>query len=250
MSQFFFPVTQNTSKKEPVMKDPTTSASSFWPRAAILYFFVLFPLSFLLPGPFAWETDPLKWVKTWSFLQVSFGPSITTHRRRTFTGPLIGFLRQAFSCFFSEGKSAGAAFSSKRNDWDRTCFLEHERPPLSSCHRRRHWTLIGCGHPSLLSERERSKTLHCLKKNRLMFLLTVLAAILALMGDKGQLFHDFRDETMEELSELFVYLQVFFFIHQYRIAWPFYRFRISWMEAALLGRFFWFQKVDKLETMR
>ena len=44
-----------------------------------------------------------------------------------------------------------------------------------------------------------------------MFLLTVLAAILALMGDKGQLFHDFRDETMEELSELFVYLQVFFF---------------------------------------
>jgi len=51
-----------------------------------------------------------------------------------------------------------------------------------------------------------------------MFLLTVLAAILALMGDKGQLFHDFRDETMEELSELFVYLQVFFFIHQYRIA--------------------------------
>lgn len=43
-----------------------------------------------------------------------------------------------------------------------------------------------------------------------MFLLTVLAAILALMGDKGQLFHDFRDETMEELSELFVYLQVFF----------------------------------------
>ena len=62
------------------------------------------------------------------------------------------------------------------------------------------------------------KTLHCLKKNRLMFLLTVLAAILALMGDKGQLFHDFRDETMEELSELFVYLQVFFFIHRYRIA--------------------------------
>ncbi|BFK75845.1 hypothetical protein I3500192B8_03340 [Acidaminococcus intestini] len=51
-----------------------------------------------------------------------------------------------------------------------------------------------------------------------MFLLTVLAAILALMGDKGQLFHDFRDETMEELSELFVYLQIFFFIHRYRIA--------------------------------
>ena len=42
------------------MKDPTTSASSFWPRAAILYFFVLFPLSFLLPGPFAWENGPIE----------------------------------------------------------------------------------------------------------------------------------------------------------------------------------------------
>lgn len=151
---------------------------------------------------------------------------------------LLAFCGKLFPASFRKGNQLGPHFSSKRNDWDRTCFLEHERPPLSSCHRRRHWTLIGCGHPSLLSERERSKTLHCLKKNRLMFLLTVLAAILALMGDKGQLFHDFRDETMEELSELFVYLQVFFFIHQYRIAWPFYRFRISWMEAALLGRFF------------
>lgn len=42
------------------MKDPTVSASSFWPRTAILYFFVLFPLSFLLPGPFAWENGPIE----------------------------------------------------------------------------------------------------------------------------------------------------------------------------------------------
>ena len=208
MSQFFFPVTQNTSKKEPVMKDPTTS----WP---------------LCVGKRThWngsKHDPsYRYHLVHLSLHTGDAPSQAL---------LLAFCGKLFPASFRKGNQLGPHFSSKRNDWDRTCFLEHERPPF---------------YQSVNVQ----KTLHCLKKNRLMFLLTVLAAILALMGDKGQLFHDFRDETMEELSELFVYLQVFFFIHQYRIAWPFYRFRISWMEAALLGRFFWFQKVDKLETMR
>ena len=219
MSQFFFPVTQNTSQKEPVMKDPTTSASSFWPRAAILYFFVLFPLSFLLPGPFAWENGPIEMGQNMILLTgIIWSIYHYTQETHLHRPSYWLFAASFFLLLFGREISWGRIFLLKEMTETGPVFWSMKDLPY---HR------VIDGAIGLLSAAvihlfyqsvNVQKTLHCLKKNRLMFLLTVLAAILALMGDKGQLFHDFRDETMEELSELFVYLQVFFFIHQYRIA--------------------------------
>lgn len=201
------------------MKDPTTSASSFWPRAAILYFFVLFPLSFLLPGPFAWENGPIgmgqNMILLTGIIWSIYHYTQETHLHRP---SYWLFAASFFLLLFGREISWGRIFLLKEMTETGPVFWSMKDLPY---HR------VIDGAIGLLSAAvihlfyqsvNVQKTLHCLKKNRLMFLLTVLAAILALMGDKGQLFHDFRDETMEELSELFVYLQVFFFIHQYRIA--------------------------------
>lgn len=210
------------------MKDPTTSASSFWPRAAILYFFVLFPLSFLLPGPFAWENGPIEMGQNMILLTgIIWSIYHYTQETHLHRPSYWLFAASFFLLLFGREISWGRIFLLKEMTETGPVFWSMKDLPY---HR------VIDGAIGLLSAAvihlfyqsvNVQKTLHCLKKNRLMFLLTVLAAILALMGDKGQLFHDFRDETMEELSELFVYLQVFFFIHQYRIARPFYRFRIS-----------------------
>ena len=219
MSQFLFPVTQNTIKKEPGLNDPTTSAASVWPRAAILYFFVLFPLSFLLPGPFAWENGPIEMGQNMILLTgIIWSIYHYTQETHLHRPSYWLFAASFFLLLFGREISWGRIFLLKEMTETGPVFWSMKDLPY---HR------VIDGAIGLLSAAvihlfyqsvNVQKTLHCLKKNRLMFLLTVLAAILALMGDKGQLFHDFRDETMEELSELFVYLQVFFFIHQYRIA--------------------------------
>lgn len=201
------------------MKDPTTSASSFWPRAAILYFFVLFPLSFLLPGPFAWENGPIEMGQNMILLTgIIWSIYHYTQETHLHRPSYWLFAASFFLLLFGREISWGRIFLLKEMTETGPVFWSMKDLPY---HR------VIDGAIGLLSAAvihlfyqsvNVQKNLHCLKKNRLMFLLTVLAAILALMGDKGQLFHDFRDETMEELSELFVYLQVFFFIHQYRIA--------------------------------
>ena len=201
------------------MKDPTTSASSFWPRAAILYFFVLFPLSFLLPGPFAWENGPIEMGQNMILLTgIIWSIYHYTQETHLHRPSYWLFAASFFLLLFGREISWGRIFLLKEMTETGPVFWSMKDLPY---HR------VIDGAIGLLSAAvihlfyqsvNVQKTLHCLIKNRLMFLLTVLAAILALMGDKGQLFHDFRDETMEELSELFVYLQVFFFIHQYRIA--------------------------------
>ena len=201
------------------MKDPTTSASSFWPRAAILYFFALFPLSFLLPGPFAWENGPIEMGQNMILLTgIIWSIYHYTQETHLHRPSYWLFAASFFLLLFGREISWGRIFLLKEMTETGPVFWSMKDLPY---HR------VIDGAIGLLSAAvihlfyqsvNVQKTLHCLKKNRLMFLLTVLAAILALMGDKGQLFHDFRDETMEELSELFVYLQVFFFIHQYRIA--------------------------------
>ena len=201
------------------MKDPTTSASSFWPRAAILYFFVLFPLSFLLPGPFAWENGPIEMGQNMILLTgIIWSIYHYTQETHLHRPSYWLFAASFFLLLFGREISWGRIFLLKEMTETGPVFWSMKDLPY---HR------VIDGAIGLLSAAvihlfyqsvNVQKTLHCLKKNRRMFLLTVLAAILALMGDKGQLFHDFRDETMEELSELFVYLQVFFFIHQYRIA--------------------------------
>lgn len=201
------------------MKDPTTSASSFWPRAAILYFFVLFPLSFLLPGPFAWENGPIEMGQNMILLTgIIWSIYHYTQETHLHRPSYWLFAASFFLLLFGREISWGRIFLLKEMTETGPVFWSMKDLPY---HR------VIDGAIGLLSAAvihlfyqsvNVQKILHCLKKNRLMFLLTVLAAILALMGDKGQLFHDFRDETMEELSELFVYLQVFFFIHQYRIA--------------------------------
>ena len=219
MSQFLFQVTQNTSKKEPVMKDPTTSASSLWPRAAILYFVVLFPLSFLLPGPFAWENGPIEMGQNMILLTgIIWSIYHYTQETHLHRPSYWLFAASFFLLLFGREISWGRIFLLKEMTETGPVFWSMKDLPY---HR------VIDGAIGLLSAAvihlfyqsvNVHKSLLWLKKNRLMFRLTLLAAILALMGDKGQLFHDFRDETMEELSELFVYLQVFFFIHQYRIA--------------------------------
>lgn len=201
------------------MKDPTTSASSFWPRAAILYFFVLFPLSFLLPGPFAWENGPIEMGQNMILLTgIIWSIYHYTQETHLHRPSYWLFAASFFLLLFGREISWGRVFLLKEMTETGPVFWSMKDLPY---HR------VIDGAIGLLSAAvihlfyqsvNVQKTLHWLKKNRLMFLLTVLAAILALMGDKGQLFHDFRDETMEELSELFVYLQVFFFIHRYRIA--------------------------------
>ena len=201
------------------MKDPTVSASSFWPRAAILYFFVLFPLSFLLPGPFAWENGPIEMGQNMILLTgIIWSIYHYTQETHLHRPSYWLFAASFFLLLFGREISWGRIFLLKEMTETGPVFWSMKDLPY---HR------VIDGAIGLLSAAvihlfyqsvNVQKTLHCLKKNRLMVLLTVLAAILALMGDKGQLFHDFRDETMEELSELFVYLQVFFFIHQYRIA--------------------------------
>lgn len=201
------------------MKDPTVSASSFWPRAAILYFFVLFPLSFLLPGPFAWENGPIEMGQNMILLTgIIWSIYHYTQETHLHRPSYWLFAASFFLLLFGREISWGRIFLLKEMTETGPVFWSMKDLPY---HR------VIDGAIGLLSAAvihlfyqsvNVQKNLHCLKKNRLMFLLTVLAAILALMGDKGQLFHDFRDETMEELSELFVYLQVFFFIHQYRIA--------------------------------
>ena len=201
------------------MKDPTTSASSFWPRAAILYYFVLFPLSFLLPGPFAWENGPIEMGQNMILLTgIIWSIYHYTQETHLHRPSYWLFAASFFLLLFGREISWGRIFLLKEMTETGPVFWSMKDLPY---HR------VIDGAIGLLSAAvihlfyqsvNVQKTLHCLKKNRLMCLLTVLAAILALMGDKGQLFHDFRDETMEELSELFVYLQVFFFIHQYRIA--------------------------------
>lgn len=197
------------------MKDPTTSASSFWPRAAILYFFVLFPLSFLLPGPFAWENGPIEMGQNMILLTgIIWSIYHYTQETHLHRPSYWLFAASFFLLLFGREISWGRIFLLKEMTETGPVFWSMKDLPY---HR------VIDGAIGLLSAAvihlfyqsvNVQKTLHCLKKNRLMFLLTVLAAILALMGDKGQLFHDFRDETMEELSELFVYLQVFFFIGQ------------------------------------
>uniref|UniRef100_UPI0030798713 hypothetical protein n=1 Tax=Acidaminococcus intestini TaxID=187327 RepID=UPI0030798713 len=194
------------------MKDPTTSASSFWPRAAILYFFVLFPLSFLLPGPFAWENGPIEMGQNMILLTgIIWSIYHYTQETHLHRPSYWLFAASFFLLLFGREISWGRIFLLKEMTETGPVFWSMKDLPY---HR------VIDGAIGLLSAAvihlfyqsvNVQKTLHCLKKNRLMFLLTVLAAILALMGDKGQLFHDFRDETMEELSELFVYLQVFFF---------------------------------------
>lgn len=193
------------------MKDPTTSASSFWPRAAILYFFVLFPLSFLLPGPFAWENGPIEMGQNMILLTgIIWSIYHYTQETHLHRPSYWLFAASFFLLLFGREISWGRVFLLKEMTETGPVFWSMKDLPY---HR------VIDGAIGLLSAAvihlfyqsvNVQKTLHCLKKNRLMFLLTVLAAILALMGDKGQLFHDFRDETMEELSELFVYLQIFF----------------------------------------
>ena len=188
------------------MKDPTTSASSFWPRAAILYFFVLFPLSFLLPGPFAWENGPIEMGQNMILLTgIIWSIYHYTQETHLHRPSYWLFAASFFLLLFGREISWGRIFLLKEMTETGPVFWSMKDLPY---HR------VIDGAIGLLSAAvihlfyqsvNVQKTLHCLKKNRLMFLLTVLAAILALMGDKGQLFHDFRDETMEELSELFVY---------------------------------------------
>ena len=201
------------------MKDPTTSASSFWPRAAILNLFVLFPLSYLLPGPFAWENGPIEMGQNMILLTgIIWSIYHYTQETHLHRPSYWLFAASFFLLLFGREISWGRVFLLKEMTETGPVFWSMKDLP----YHRGIDGAIGLLSAAVIHLFYQSvnvqKALHCLKKNRLMFLLTVLAAILALMGDKGQLFHDFRDETMEELSELFVYLQVFFFIHRYRIA--------------------------------
>ena len=174
MSQFFFPVTQNTSKKEPVMKDPTTSASSFWPRAAILYFFVLFPLSFLLPGPFAWENGPIEMGQNMILLTgIIWSIYHYTQETHLHRPSYWLFAASFFLLLFGREISWGRVFLLKEMTETGPVFWSMKDLPY---HR------VIDGAIGLLSAAvihlfyqsvNVQKTLHCLKKNRLMFLLTM-----------------------------------------------------------------------------
>ena len=163
---------------------------------------------------------------------------------------LLAFCGKLFPASFRKGNQLGPHFSSKRNDWDRTCFLEHERPPLSSCHRRRHWTLIGCGHPSLLSERERSKNLATvLKRTGYMFLLTVPCRYTCLMGIKASSSMISGTRPWKNYpNSLSIFSLLFYSSISHRLT--FLSFQNFLNGGRPIRRFFWFQKVDKLETMR
>ncbi|MBS5520283.1 MAG: hypothetical protein SOU94_04430 [Acidaminococcus sp.] len=201
------------------MKDPTTSASSLWPRAAILYFFVLFPLSFLLPGYLAWENGPIEMSQNMILLTgVIWSLYHYTQETHLHRPSYWLFAASFFLLLFGREISWGRVFLLKEITETGPVFWSMKDLPYHRVINGAIGLLTAVVIHLFYQSVNVQKTLHCLKKNRLMFLLTVLAAILTLMGDKGQLFHDFRDETMEELSELFVYLQIFFFIHRYRIA--------------------------------
>lgn len=168
------------------MKDPTTSASSFWPRAAILYFFVLFPLSFLLPGPFAWENGPIEMGQNMILLTgIIWSIYHYTQETHLHRPSYWLFAASFFLLLFGREISWGRIFLLKEMTETGPVFWSMKDLPY---HR------VIDGAIGLLSAAvihlfyqsvNVQKTLHCLKKNRLMFLLTVLAAILALMGIKA-----------------------------------------------------------------
>jgi hypothetical protein len=188
-----------------------------WPKAALIYFCVFLPLSFILPEQFAWENGPIEMTQNitllfgvfWN-LCIYFRPSPVSRNRVWLL--LAGFFLLLFG---------------REISWGRIFFLKEitkKGPVFWSIKSFPHYRFIhGCigvymfmDILFLVKSVCWHSALQCVKQGRRVMVLVILAAVLTLLGDKGLLLHSFVDETIEEFSELFIYLSLLYFSKLYK----------------------------------
>jgi hypothetical protein len=190
---------------------------AIWPKAALIYFSAVFPLSFILPEQIAWENGPIEMVQNitllfgvcWN-LYTYFRPS--SNSRDKIWLLLAGF----FLLLFGREISWGRVFLVKEITKKGPVFWSMKSLP----HYRVIHRCIGlymCMDIMLLI---RAVCWHsafqCIKRSRGIMVLFILATVLTLLGDKSLLFHSYIDETIEEFAELFIYISLLYFSKLYK----------------------------------
>ncbi|MCH3950271.1 MAG: hypothetical protein LKE33_04940 [Acidaminococcus sp.] len=188
-----------------------------WPKAALIYFCVFLPLSFILPERIAWENGPIEMTQNMVLLFGVFWNLNTYFRSSSVSRNKIWlFLAGFFLLLFGREISWGRVFLLKEITKRGPVFWSMKSIP----HYRFIHRCIGlymCMDILLLVKSVCWHTaLQCVKQSRRVMVLVILAAVLTLLGDKGLLLHSFADETIEEFAELFIYLSLLYFSKLYK----------------------------------
>lgn len=188
-----------------------------WPKAALIYFCVFLPLSFILPERIAWENGPIEMTQNMVLLFGVFWNLNTYFRSSSVSRNKIWlFLAGFFLLLFGREISWGRVFLLKEITKKGPVFWSMKSLPyyrfIHGC-----IAVYMCMDILLLIKAVCWRSaLQCIHWSRRITVLFLLATILTLLGDKGLLFHSVVDETIEEFAELFIYISLLYFSGLYR----------------------------------